>query len=112
MKMKRSAKMLLLFLMLLTLVAVGCSGGGDQKNANTANTNSAPSSSLPKDARPMGQTAPGFFLAGPEGDVTLSVLAPADGRVLPGDAISPTFNITNYPIYKDTDRDKGQHIHV
>lgn len=67
---------------------------------------------MPKDAKPMGQAAPGYFSTGATDDVTLSFISPVDGNVLPGNSVGPTFNITGYPIYKDEQRDKGQHIHV
>ena len=67
---------------------------------------------MPKDAKPMGQAAPGYYSAGPNGDVSLKILSPVDGEVIQGNSISPTFSISGYPIYKDDERDKGQHIHV
>ena len=29
-----------------------------------------------------------------------------------GNLVAPTLTITGYPIYKDAERNKGQHIHV
>jgi hypothetical protein len=60
----------------------------------------------------MGQAAPGYFTAGPTGDVSLRFTSPQNGQVVEGDSVAPTFNVTGYPIYQDTERDKGQHIHV
>jgi hypothetical protein len=44
--------------------------------------------------------------------VSLKFAAPPDDQVLTENSIAPTFNVTGYPIYMDTERNKGQHIHV
>lgn len=97
-----------------------CGPQGSQSNSNAANSNSANSNasskaasgSRPADATPMGQTAPGFYMAGPTGNVTLRFTAPLEGQTLQGNSVAPTFDITGYPVYEDADRKKGQHIHV
>jgi hypothetical protein len=103
----------------LALLAVSCATDGTNTNrnagnANTANANvSTPTSTgRPADATPMGQVAPGFYQAGPTGNVSLRFAAPQDGASVEGNSVAPTFTITGYPIYKDADRNKGQHIHV
>jgi hypothetical protein len=83
-------------------------------NANAANRNAgtgATSTGRPADAVPADE-APGFYKAGPTGNVSLRFTAPADGQNADGASVAPTFTITGYPIYKDTERNKGQHIHV
>jgi hypothetical protein len=55
---------------------------------------------------------PGFYQAGPTGNVSLRFTAPTDGLSSDGNSVAPTFTITGYPIYKDSERNKGQHIHV
>jgi hypothetical protein len=97
--------------LLFSLIAVSCSNPGVNKNLD--NKNSAPATTrLPADAKPMGATAPGFFSAGPTGNVSLKFLSPEDNKSVEGNSVSPTFAITGFPIYKDPDRNKGQHIHV
>jgi hypothetical protein len=101
--------------LLFSMIAVACSSPGS--NTNTANKNAenrtvASAVKLPAEAKPMGATAPGFYSAGPNGNVSLSLLSPQDGKALEGNSLSPTFTITGYPIYKDPERNKGQHIHV
>jgi hypothetical protein len=82
-------------------------------NANSANNNASHSSATgrPADAVPVDE-APGYYKAGPTGNVSLRFTAPTDGQNIDGNSVSPTFTITGYPIYKDTERNKGQHIHV
>ena len=103
----------------LALLAVSCATDGTNTNRNAANANSAnsntataASSGRPADATPMGQVAPGFYQAGPTGNVSLRFSAPQDGSTIEGNSVAPTFTITGYPIYKDAERNKGQHIHV
>src|ERR1043165_3080261 len=98
----------------LALTAAGCEHMHD--NGNSANTNNsaaaaAPPAGLPADATPFAD-APGFYKAGPTGNVSLKFTAPADGSSVNGNAVAPTFTITGYPIYQDPARKKGQHIHV
>jgi hypothetical protein len=103
----------------LSLLIVSCTTDGTNSNrsasnANSANSNSRSTSSsgTPADATPMGQTAPGYFQAGPTGNVSMRFAAPQDGASAEGNSVAPTFTITGYPIYKDAERNKGQHIHV
>ncbi len=96
--------------LLFSLIAVSCSNPVTNKNIDNKNTASI--TQLPKDAKPMGAVAPGFYSAGPTGNVSLSFLTPLDSKTISGNSISPTFAITGFPIYKDADRNKGQHIHV
>lgn len=96
--------------LLFSLIAVSCSNSGTSKNL--ANKNAAPPTQLPKDAKPMGAAAPGYYSAGPTGNVSLSFLTPQDSKTVVGNSINPTFTITGFPIYKDADRNKGQHLHV
>jgi hypothetical protein len=97
------------------LLASGC-GRQESKPANASNSNSPQQADkkggLPADAKPMGQAAPGYYTAGPNGNVSLRFTAPQDRQVTSGNSVAPTFNITGYPIYKDEERNKGQHIHV
>lgn len=96
--------------LLFSLIAVSCSSSG--VNKNTESTTASLTTKLPSDAKPMGAAAPGYYTAGPTGNVSLSFLSPQDKKTVPGDSVSPTFTITGYPIYKDAERNKGQHIHV
>lgn len=103
----------------VVLFAVSCTTEVTNTNRNAGNTNTTnsntgatASSGTPTDAKPMGQTAPGYFEAGPTGNVSLRFATPADGATLESNSVAPTFTITGYPIYKDTERNKGQHIHV
>src|SRR6185503_5104366 len=99
------------------MFAVSCSpetgnSNSSAGNANSANKNGAAASAgRPADAVPA-EEAPGFFKAGPTGNVSLHFTAPTDGQNVDGDSVAPTFAITGYPIYKDAERNKGQHIHV
>src|SRR5215211_5625841 len=113
------AKIAALVSLPLALLAVSCAPEGTNTNRNTGNANSANSNTAaqvstgrPADATPMGQTAPGFYQAGPTGNVSLRFTAPQDGAAVEGNSVAPTFTITGYPIYKDAERNKGQHIHV
>jgi hypothetical protein len=95
---------------LLALIA-GCgretaTPAEDSTNSNTSTTG------LPRNAKPMGSVAPGYFTAGPEDRVSLRITSPTDDEIISGDSIAPTFEITGYPIYFDTERKKGQHLHV
>jgi hypothetical protein len=98
------------------LMAVGCTPQAtntNTANSNSANTNAAQAAhqgSLPADAKPADW--PGFMMAGPTGQVSLKFTAPTDNQAVSGNSIAPTFNITGYPIYMDSARNKGQHIHV
>jgi hypothetical protein len=101
------------------LFAVSCTTEGPVTNRNAVNANSANSNAgakgpggTPADATPMGATAPGYFQAGPTGNVSLRFTDPAEGAALQGNSVAPTFTVTGYPIYKDAERNKGQHIHV
>lgn len=101
------------------LFVVSCATDGTNtnrniSNANTANSNAARTAhtGTPPDATPMGQTAPGYFQAGPTGTVSLRFTAPQDGAPLESNSVAPTFSVDGYPIYKDAERNKGQHIHV
>lgn len=103
----------------VALFAVSCTTDGTSTNTNTGNANSAnsnkgttTSTGTPPDATPMGQAAPGYYQAGPNGNVSLRFTSPLDGATIESNSVAPTFNITGYPIYKDTERNKGQHIHV
>src|SRR5258708_1466989 len=105
-----------IILLAAALTAANCSQSSP--NSNSANSNAANSNSskgadaLPADAKPMGAEAPGFFRSGPTGNVSLHFASPQDGQTIEGNSIAPTFTINGYPIYKDSERNKGQHIHV
>ncbi|HVG18374.1 MAG TPA: hypothetical protein VNI02_04925 [Blastocatellia bacterium] len=108
-----------LILLPVALFAASCatdvtSTNRNAGNANSANSNKAAASSsgTPADATPMGQTAPGYFQAGPTGNASLRFTAPQDGAAIEGNSVAPTFTVAGYPIYKDAERNKGQHIHV
>jgi hypothetical protein len=108
-----------LFFLPVALFAVSCTTDVTTTNRNAGNANSAnsnsgttPSSGRPADATPMGQAAPGYYQAGPTGNVSMRFTAPADGATTETNSVAPAFTITNYPIYKDAERNKGQHIHV
>ncbi|HEX8087623.1 MAG TPA: hypothetical protein VF762_02145 [Blastocatellia bacterium] len=101
------------------LFAVSCTTEGPGTNRNAVNTNSANNNAgakaaggTPADATPMGATAPGYFQAGPAGNVSLRFTDPSEGATVQGNSVAPTFTVTGYPIYKDAERNKGQHIHV
>jgi hypothetical protein len=115
MKSKNSGiKLAVMLLLFLSLITVSCSNPGDNKNAagnkNADNKNTSSTTKLPADAKPTG--VPGFYSVGPTGNVSLNILSPQDNKTVEGNSISPTFTITGYPIYKDSERNKGQHIHV
>lgn len=95
----------------LALFAAACSS---EEPAPTTTTRPAPPSATgtPEGAEPMGREAPGFYRAGPTGTVALGFNSPQDGETIEGNSIAPTFTISGYPIYFDTARKKGQHIHV
>ncbi|MBI3654397.1 MAG: hypothetical protein HY231_25495 [Acidobacteria bacterium] len=105
-----SARLTLVSLMLIALFVISCSQPVANKNAENKNTPA--NGKTPADAKPMGSVAPGYFSAGPHGNVSLSFAAPENEKSLTGNAVNPIFNITGYPIYKDEERNKGQHIHV
>src|ERR1044071_3761055 len=110
-----SAKLAAVIALALAIFAVSCSPESSNSNAgntNSANRNAASAASgQPADAVPVDE-APGFFRAGPSGNVSLKFTAPTDGQSIDGASVAPTFTITGYPIYKDDERNKGQHIHV
>ncbi|HXG64783.1 MAG TPA: hypothetical protein VNO70_06725 [Blastocatellia bacterium] len=101
--------------------ATGCDNRGTAtntsiSNSNTGNANATQTAQketgLPRDATPLGREAPGFYQAGPTGDVVLQFTAPQDNQTIEGNSVAPTLTISGYPIYQDTERKKGQHIHV
>lgn len=99
----------------LALFAASCTPATDNTNgnANTANRNGGAmtaSSGRPADAVPA--ATPGYYQAGPTGNVSLRFTAPTDNTSADANSVAPTFTITGYPIYKDAERNKGQHIHV
>jgi len=81
-------------------------------NANTANRNGGATASAGRPADAVAASVPGFYQAGPTGNVSLRFTAPTDGQSQDANSVAPTFTITGYPIYKDAERNKGQHIHV
>ncbi len=110
-------KLAAIFCLLAAMMAASCApqetGNTNTANSNMANKNaSAQNSGTPAEAKPMGAEAPGYYMAGPTGDVSLKFTQPPDGETIQGDSIAPTFTISGYPIYKDDERNKGQHIHV
>jgi hypothetical protein len=111
MKYSLQMKLVLIFSFLLPFSFVSCTNSGGNSNATNTNKN-APSNKMPTDAKPMGAVAPGYFSAGPHGNVSLNITAPENEKSVQGNSVSPTFTITGYPIYKDSERNKGQHIHV
>ncbi|HKP10588.1 MAG TPA: hypothetical protein VJZ91_00710 [Blastocatellia bacterium] len=102
-------------LLALTLAVASCEPAANNTNAANANNSNAPSAAqpagLPADATAVAD-APGFYKAGPTGNVSLKFTAPAEGGSLTDTTAAPTFTITGYPIYQDAARKKGQHIHV
>jgi hypothetical protein len=116
MKLKNAGiKLAFLLPILFSLITVSCSSSGGNQNSgnkNPDNKNLPSANKLPVDAKPMGAAAPGFYSSGPNGNVSLSLTSPVDNKTLEGNSLSPTFTITGFPIYKDPERNKGQHIHV
>jgi hypothetical protein len=110
------AKIVAMTSLSVALFAVSCTP--DTSNTNAGNTNAAnrnggataSSSGRPADA--VAAPVPGFYQAGPTGNVSLRFATPTDGLSVDGNSVAPTFAITGYPIYKDSERNKGQHIHV
>jgi hypothetical protein len=98
-------------LLAMALVAASCEPAATNSNSSNANAAAPQPAGLPADATPFAD-APGFYKAGPTGNVSLKFTAPADGSSVNGNAVAPTFTITGYPIYQDPARKKGQHIHV
>ncbi|MEW6129762.1 MAG: hypothetical protein AB1757_22170 [Acidobacteriota bacterium] len=105
------------FSILATFWLISCSDSKPANNANTpssknANTRTYAPDETPANAKPMGSAAPGFYTIGDDAEVKLQITAPKAGEVIAGNAIAPTFSITDYPIYKDVQRNRGQSIHV
>lgn len=98
----------------VALLAVSCTPvtTNTNGNANTANRNGGVTASTGRPADAVAASVPGFYQAGPTGNVSLRFSAPTDGQNMDGNSVAPTFTITGYPIYKDAERNKGQHIHV
>jgi hypothetical protein len=109
----RIPNVVLIMSLAAALFLAGCSqeqAGGNKSNTNSAATQSADKKGgTPADAQLV---VPGFFQSGPTGDVSLSFTTPLDDQVIQENSIAPAFNISGYPIYKDAERNKGQHIHV
>jgi hypothetical protein len=96
----------------LAVVAASCEQMHNNSNSTNSNTPAAAQpAGLPADAVPVPE-APGYYKAGPTGNVSLKFTAPAEASALSDTAVAPTFSITGYPIYQDPARKKGQHIHV
>ncbi|HKP88179.1 MAG TPA: hypothetical protein VJZ26_18885 [Blastocatellia bacterium] len=99
----------------VTILAVSCVPVANNTNSSNANNSNSSASAAPggrpADAVPA-PDVPGSYMAGPTGNVSLRFTAPNDGQSLDGSSVAPTFAITGYPIYKDAERNKGQHIHV
>lgn len=110
-------KIAALFSLSAMIFAVSCAPETSNTNSSASNSNSANRNGAAAPAgRPADATAvngvPGFFQAGPTGNVSLRFTAPVDGQNIDAASVAPTFSITGYPIYKDAERNKGQHIHV
>lgn len=97
----------------ISLILAGCQGG-NQGGANRANSNGSGQSAQHKDGKPADAelVVPGFYQSGPKGSVSLNLASPLDAQVIEQDSIAPTFNVTGYPVYKDAERNKGQHLHI
>jgi hypothetical protein len=112
----RVTRALVFVVAISALYLAGCGQKNDNINSRPGNSSSTPAAEkkggLPSDAKPMGQAAPGYYTAGPLGNVSLRFTAPQNLQVIDGNSVAPTFNLTGYPVYKDIERDKGQHIHV
>jgi hypothetical protein len=103
--------MMLVASALLAAMAGACRSKSHPGNSNAA----APSredrpSEMPAAARSAG--TPGFFMIGPTGSVSLHFTYPKDGTLIEGYSVGPVIMSTGYPIYMDSERKKGQHIHV
>jgi hypothetical protein len=103
------------------MISTSCGPQSNHQNSNNSNSSTPANSNsaaggqhgvTPADARPMGSEAPGYYQAGPAGPVSLRYSSPTDGQSAEGNSVAPTFQVTNYPIYYDEQRKKGQHIHV
>jgi hypothetical protein len=107
----------LLAVFMLMAASISCetpASNSNNRNATNGNANTAASTAqggLPQGAQPV-TGVPGTFMAGPSGDVALQYSAPVDGATIEGNSVAPTFSVTNFPIYMDSARNKGQHIHV
>jgi len=99
-----------------TTLLAGCGPHSNRANSNAGGGNSNEPAltdqppAMPAEARFAG--TPGFFLAGPTGAVSLHFTYPKDATLVENDSVAPAFTITGYPIYMDSERKKGQHIHV
>ena len=82
------------------------------KSSNHPASNAAPDKNniTPTGARPLGMA--GYFSIGPTGAVALRCTSPSNDAVIEGNSVKPTFEITGYPIYRDEERRKGQHLRV
>jgi hypothetical protein len=93
----------------------GCSSN-DRSSTNSANANASgfatAKGGTPKDAKPMGAAAPGYFTTGSVANASLRFTSPRDGEAITGTSVAPIFEISGFPIYHDAERDKGQNIHV
>ena len=111
------AKSLTIFTCALAAAMAAC-GTPDRANSNSVSGNSNGAAAredgepagMPAAARPAG--TPGFFMAGPTGAVSLHFLYPKDDTLVEGTSIAPEFTMTGYPIYFDSERKKGQHLHI
>ena len=111
---------IIILLMITIPVFSNCTGKRTEvNNTHTAASSEIPQpetvkkhSGLPVDAISASIGAPGYMMAGPVGTVSIHFGFPSDDQVITATAIAPTVTLTGYPVYRDTDRNKGQHLHM
>lgn len=100
--------------MIASIIGASCQPvtNSNNANANQSNTNAQAAHQTPLPANLADSPYPTFKQAGPDGNVALRFTAPQANQAIQGNSVAPTFEITGYPIYMDSARNKGQHIHV
>jgi hypothetical protein len=109
------SKIAAIFFLSAALIGASCtqpSTNSNNANANQSNTNAQAGHQTALPANLTDSPYPGFKQAGPEGNVSLRFTAPQANQAIQGNSVAPTFDISGYPIYMDSARNKGQHIHV
>ena len=108
--MKFTSRTLSLLIMAASLLTASC---GSPNNANHGASNTAGAenkNATPAGAKPLGIA--GYYSIGPTGPVALHCTSPKYDEVIEAGALAPTFEISGYPIYRDEERRKGQHIEI
>lgn len=110
-------KVAALFCMMAALIGASCTqpvtnSNNTNGNTNQSNTNAQAGHQTALPPNLADSPFAGFKQAGPDGSVALRFTAPQNNQAVQGNAVAPTFDITGYPIYMDSARNKGQHIHV